>query len=284
MEQKRAQLTEGIDALADGLKSAEETFKQDVQSALQDMVAAMSDIAHLDEGRVQRITEQEAAALNQQLLENRYCANTVTSYTLTATGQMPQPQLLWTLNGPWQPGTYGLFTCCICDCCCGRRAASDVLQQLHANEVLKEQARYKRWQAACAAWCTLRSKHAVQCFCQHVRQDLAEPPERMALFSQLRDSQQEAHDHLLRLCGQLHQLAPPHLTAQTVNSWVDEAKQWSINWQQRLDKHLEGLQAHEQSVEAQVGGSKGVCRCHLHLVGSGRFSDLRLKGGGCAVI
>lgn len=72
VEQKRAQLTEGIDALADGLKCAEEAFKQDVQSALQDMVAAMSDIAHLDEGRVQRITEQEAAALNQQLLENRY--------------------------------------------------------------------------------------------------------------------------------------------------------------------------------------------------------------------
>jgi hypothetical protein len=73
VEQQRGVITACIDALAAGLQRAEQAFSQQVQAALQDMVAVMCDIAHLDEGRIQRLTEQESAALNLQLLENR-CA------------------------------------------------------------------------------------------------------------------------------------------------------------------------------------------------------------------
>lgn len=71
VEQQRGSITAGIDALAAGLHGAEQTFSREVQGALQEMVSAMCDIAHLDEGRIQRLTEQEAATLNLQLLDNR---------------------------------------------------------------------------------------------------------------------------------------------------------------------------------------------------------------------
>lgn len=71
VEQQRSPITACIDALAAGLHSAEQAFSQEVQAALQGMVASMCDIAHLDEGRIQRLTEQETATLNLQLLENR---------------------------------------------------------------------------------------------------------------------------------------------------------------------------------------------------------------------
>jgi hypothetical protein len=127
-----------------------------------------------------------------------------------------------------------------------------VLQHLHANEVLQEQASFKRWQAACEAWRTLRSRHAVATFCQHVKQDLAEPPQQLQLFAELRDSQQEAHEQLLKLCQRLHQLGPPHLSSQSVSGWVVEAKAWDESWQQRVSKYLGDLQQHETNMEAQV--------------------------------
>jgi hypothetical protein len=71
VEEQQGPFAKCIDALAAGLCSAEEALKQQVQAALQEMVAAMHDIAHLDEGRVQRLTEQEAEALNLQVLDNR---------------------------------------------------------------------------------------------------------------------------------------------------------------------------------------------------------------------
>lgn len=133
-----------------------------------------------------------------------------------------------------------------------RRATSEVLRQLHANQVLQEQACFKQWQAACEAWRTLRSRHAVATFCQHIQQDLAEPPQRLQLFAELRDSQQDAHAQLLKLCQQLHQLGPPHLSSQSVGGWVAEAKTWDGSWQQRLSKYLTDLQQQEADVEAQV--------------------------------
>jgi uncharacterized protein YciW len=58
--------------MATGLQSAEQAFCQQVQAALAAAVSALCDIAHLDEGRIQRLTEQEAATLNLQVLDNRY--------------------------------------------------------------------------------------------------------------------------------------------------------------------------------------------------------------------
>lgn len=127
-----------------------------------------------------------------------------------------------------------------------------MLQQLHASQVLQEQACHRRWQDACEAWRTLRSRHAVQEFCQHIKHELAEPPERLRLFSELRDSQQEAHSQFVRLCGRLQQLVPPQLTAQSVAKWVAEAKQWGSNWQQQLDKQLLDLQQHEAELSNTV--------------------------------
>lgn len=72
VEQQRGPITACIDALAEGLQRAEQTYSQEMQATLQDMVAVMCDIAHLDEGRIQRLTEQESATLNLQVLENRY--------------------------------------------------------------------------------------------------------------------------------------------------------------------------------------------------------------------
>lgn len=160
-------------------------------------------------------------------------------------------------------------TCCMLTaesagtCTCApapRRATSEVLQQLHAREVLQEQGRFKRWQAACEAWRTLRSRHAVAAFCQHVRQDLSEPPACLQLFARLRDSQQEAHGQLVKLCQRLHQLSPPHLNAQSVGSWVAEAKAWSDSWQHQLTLHLQELQQQELAVEASVSATQ--CRTH----------------------
>jgi hypothetical protein len=42
-----------------------------MEAALAAMLADMSEIAHLDEGRLQRLVEQEALALNKLLLHNR---------------------------------------------------------------------------------------------------------------------------------------------------------------------------------------------------------------------
>lgn len=133
-----------------------------------------------------------------------------------------------------------------------RRVAAEVLEQLHASEILQEQARYKRWQAACEAWRTLRSRHAVACFCTHVSQELAEPAERLQLFEQLRQGQQEAHTQLLKLCSRLHQLSPPHLNSQMVARRVADASQWLEGWQQQLGKFQQGLQRQEQQLEDKV--------------------------------
>lgn len=72
MEQQGGIIAACIDELATGLQSAEQAFRQQVQAALAAAVSALCDIAHLDEGRIQRLTEQEAATLNLQVLENRW--------------------------------------------------------------------------------------------------------------------------------------------------------------------------------------------------------------------
>lgn len=143
-----------------------------------------------------------------------------------------------------------------------RRATSEVLQQLRASEVLQEQARFKLWQAACEAWRTLRSRHAVATFCQHIRQDLAEPAERLQLFAKLRDSQQEAHEQLLKFCQRLHQLGPPHLNSQSVGSWVSKAKAWNDGWQQQLSSYFSDLQQQERELEAKVRWTGHQIRLH----------------------
>jgi hypothetical protein len=134
-----------------------------------------------------------------------------------------------------------------------------VLQQLHAGEVLQEQARHASWANAVTAWRTLRSTHAVQCFCTRVGRDLAEPDARLALFSDLRASQAAAHDKLVGLFVQLPQLTPPHLSSQAVAQWVAQAQAWGEGWQQQLAGHMQQLRAQEDDVEQQVSLRAHAC-------------------------
>jgi hypothetical protein len=165
-----------------------------------------------------------------------------------------------------------------------RRVAAEVLEQLHASEILQEQARYKRWQAACEAWRTLRSRHAVACFCMHVSQELAEPAERLQLFEQLRQGQQEAHTQLLKLCGRLHQLSPPHLSSQLVASWVADATQWLEGWQQQLGRFQQGLQQQEKQLEDKVC-VHGLCGMRgMHVLAQALPFQQPALSGSCAPV
>lgn len=133
-----------------------------------------------------------------------------------------------------------------------RCVAADVLQQLHAAEVLQEQGRHKRWVAAVAAWRTLRSQYAVRCFCKHITDNLAEPPARLELFESLRTRQQKAHTTLARLCQRLTHLVPPHMSTQAVQGWVNQAMEWCDGWQQQLEGCLQQLRQQEEELERQV--------------------------------
>lgn len=141
------------------------------------------------------------------------------------------------------------LVCCLRAC---RQVAADALQRLHEQQMLLEQARRQRWEAGLAAWRTLRSRHAIACFCQHVTADLSEPPARLDSFAQLRAAQEDAHAQLQQLCKRVGQLLPPHLSSDAVKDWVAAAKQWNEGWQQQLQGRLLQLQAQEDQVEAQV--------------------------------
>lgn len=69
--QRRTSTAGLVDGLAADFKAAEATLRQAMESALHAMLADMTDIAHLDEGRVQRLVEQEAIQLNKLVLGNR---------------------------------------------------------------------------------------------------------------------------------------------------------------------------------------------------------------------
>jgi hypothetical protein len=86
VEAQQPAIAAAIDGLGAELRAAAAAYQDSVRHHLQSLVAAMADIAHLDEGRQQRLTEQEAAALNQQLLENR-CVGTCGGSSTC----MPQP-------------------------------------------------------------------------------------------------------------------------------------------------------------------------------------------------
>jgi DNA repair exonuclease SbcCD ATPase subunit len=136
--------------------------------------------------------------------------------------------------------------------------AADALQRLHEQQVLLEQARRQRWEAALAAWRTLRSKHAIACFWQHVTADLSEPPSRLDAFAQLRAAQEDAHAEMQQLCKRVGQLLPPHLSLDAVKGWVAAAHQWNEGWQQQLQSRLQQLQELEDKVEEQVGHPAGT--------------------------
>lgn len=60
-----------IDALGANRQAAEAELLGSCQTDLQSMVLEMCEIAHLDEGRIQRLLEQEAMTLNMEVLDNR---------------------------------------------------------------------------------------------------------------------------------------------------------------------------------------------------------------------
>lgn len=130
--------------------------------------------------------------------------------------------------------------------------AADVLQRLHAQQVLLEQARRQRWEAAFTGWRTLRSHHAISCFCHRVEADMAEPSPRLSLFAQLAASQEEAHKQLRQLCQRVGQLLPPHLSIKAVASWVAAVQQWNEQWQQQLTDRLKELREQEDQLEDEV--------------------------------
>jgi hypothetical protein len=147
--------------------------------------------------------------------------------------------------------------CLLCFSYARRQVAADALQRLYAQQVLLEQARRQRWEAALAAWRTLRSKHAITCFCEHIVADLSEPPARLDAFAQLRAAQEDAHVQLQQLCKRVGQLLPPHLSSDAVKAWVAATQKWSEGWQHQLQGRLQQLQEQEDEVEEQVGR----CRC-----------------------
>eukprot|EP00879_Flechtneria_rotunda_P019320 GHRR01020292.1.p1 GENE.GHRR01020292.1~~GHRR01020292.1.p1 ORF type:complete len:636 (+),score=277.52 GHRR01020292.1:2203-4110(+) len=69
--QRRASITGWLNDLAASFSAAEASFRQSIEAALQLMVADMSEIAHIDEGRLHRLTEEEVLALNMLILDNR---------------------------------------------------------------------------------------------------------------------------------------------------------------------------------------------------------------------
>jgi hypothetical protein len=92
--EQRCKSTAGhIDALAADFRAAECSLRSAAEAALAAMLADMSDIAHLDEGRLQRLVEQEALALNKLLLDNR-CAAGMNIISLVATYIMLDTVLL----------------------------------------------------------------------------------------------------------------------------------------------------------------------------------------------
>eukprot|EP00878_Enallax_costatus_P045055 GHUV01053913.1.p1 GENE.GHUV01053913.1~~GHUV01053913.1.p1 ORF type:complete len:195 (+),score=64.31 GHUV01053913.1:88-672(+) len=136
---------------------------------------------------------------------------------------------------------------------CCRQVTADMLQQQHAHEVLKEQSRRQHWESAFAAWRTLRSKHAVQHFCQQVKREWFEPSAQLDLFTQLRASQEGAHTKLVQQCRKVGELVPPRLTSEAVQAWLSETRQWSQEWHQQMAAHLQLLQQQEDQLEQQVG-------------------------------
>jgi hypothetical protein len=239
------------------------------------MLADMSDVAHLDEGRLQRLVEQEALALNKLLLDNRCeahdachyvdgcwsgwhgwlallfagCSNCLGNVALTP---LHNSMLQQHPQASSASCSRHLEHACYVSTCACRQVAADALQRLHEQQVLLEQSRRQRWEAALASCRTLRSKHAIACFCEHVTVDLSEPPARLHAFAQLRAAQEDAHVQLQQLCKRVGQLLPPHLSSEAVQAWAAAAQQWNEGWQRQLDGHMQQLQEQEDEVEQQV--------------------------------
>lgn len=154
--------------------------------------------------------------------------------------------LLVGLATPFYPGAV-----CVGHCC--RQVTADMLQQLHAHEVLKEQSRRQHWESSFAAWRTLRSQHAVQQFCQMVKREWFNPSARLHLFVQLQANQGAAHTKLVQHCRKLGELVPPHLASEAVQTWVSETKQWSQEWHLQMAACTQQLQQQEDQLEQQVG-------------------------------
>lgn len=74
IEQHCAAAPKWLNELAAEFQAAETSLQHSVQQALQRMVVDACEIAHLDEGRLQRLVEEEALALNVLILQNRYVA------------------------------------------------------------------------------------------------------------------------------------------------------------------------------------------------------------------
>jgi hypothetical protein len=146
-----------------------------------------------------------------------------------------------------------------CSCCFehARRSTADILRRLHQHEVLQEQSRHSRWQAAVRNWRTLRSQHAIHVFCQHIQTNLAEPCVRLELYARLQDGQAAASAGLVNLCQRISKLQPPFLTKEAVHAWVEDAQDWNSQWSQQLEDHLQKLQQHEEQIEQQVRTAAG---------------------------
>lgn len=68
---RRPQRAGWIDQLGADLEYAESARRQQVEAALSEMLSALCDISHFDDGQVERLVESQAHELNKSILDNR---------------------------------------------------------------------------------------------------------------------------------------------------------------------------------------------------------------------
>lgn len=154
-----------------------------------------------------------------------------------------------------------------------RRTACELLKQLHTAEVQTERTRRRRWEAALARWCTLRSEHAVQLYVERLAsRGFAEPPERLQLYRQLRAAQEEAAAKLrAHLCTAAPAMLPPGTAAGTASAWGAGAAALCSEWEAKAGQLFEELERLEARVDEKVGTAvlgpiccAGWAQQHLH--------------------
>lgn len=80
-----------------------------------------------------------------------------------------------------------------------RRAYADLVKRLQVQEVELEKKRREEWVAGLCRWRVLRTHQAMKSLRAIIESpDFAEPPERLALYSFLRESQSNAYESIVR--------------------------------------------------------------------------------------
>ena len=132
-----------------------------------------------------------------------------------------------------------------------RRAYADLVKRLQVHEVELEKKRREEWVAGLSRWRVLRTHQAMKTLREIIKShDFAEPPERLALFSFLRERQSIAYESIVHHIHHVTHLAPPYLSTKRVNGWLDEANRRLDVWSREASEILFKIASHEDKVEA----------------------------------